>query len=74
MALRKEKTSNSAQQMTAEQKQEIVQALQCLKPQTKMGQKLIELSLKGVQAGDEPMNTDEILAYLGRNKSYENIH
>lgn len=73
MALRKKKTPNLAGQLTDEQRLEIEQALRSLHPQSKMGHRLIELSLEGLQNGVEPLSTDEILDSLGRNRTYENL-
>ena len=73
MALRKKKNYRLASQLTDEQKQAMVQALQGLQPQSKMGRRLIELSLQGLESGVEPMSTEDILDYLGRNRNYENL-
>lgn len=74
MALRKKKSVNHLAEAADKEKQEIIQALQTLKPQTKMGRRLVALSLQGIQAGIEPMSTEEILESLGRHKNYENLH
>ena len=54
--------------------QQIEAALRALQPQSKMGSRLIELSLKGLKSGVQPMTTDEISDYLGRTRSDENLH
>lgn len=54
---------------TSTEKIEIKQieaVLREIQPQSKMGKRLIELSLKGLKAGVQPMTTDEISEYLGR--------
>ncbi len=54
--------------------QELEEALRELQPQSKMGSRLIELSLKGLRSGVQPMSTDEISDYLGRTRNHENLH
>ncbi len=54
--------------------QQIEEALRGLQPQSKLGSRLIELSLKGLKSGVRPMTTDEISSYLGRTRSHENLH
>ena len=53
---------------------QIEKALRDIQPQTKLGSKLIELSLKGLKSGVQPMTTEEISEYLGRTRTHENIH
>ena len=54
--------------------QELEEAIRELQPQSKMGSRLIELSLKGLKSGVQPMSTDEISDYLGRTRTHENLH
>jgi hypothetical protein len=54
------------------QKTEIVQALESIHPRTPMGQRLIELSLRGLKTGVEPLSADEVLEYLGH-EPYEDV-
>lgn len=55
------------------EKEEIATALDSLQPQTSLGAKLVELSRRGLELGVEPLSSDEVLEYLGR-EPYENIH
>ena len=54
--------------------QELEAALREIQPQTKLGSRLIELSLKGLKAGVQPMTANEISEYLGRTRNHENLH
>jgi len=55
------------------EKEEIAAALDSLQPQTLLGAKLIELSLRGLKCGVEPLSSDEVLEYLGH-EPYEDVH
>jgi len=47
-------------------------ALRQLQPQTELGRRLIELALKGIEDGVEPISADEVRDYLGRER-YEDV-
>lgn len=52
--------------------EEAAAALRQLQPQTELGKRLIELALKGIEAGVPRLSTDEIREYLGRER-YEDF-
>ena len=53
---------------------EILQKLSELEPLTPLGEKLIALSMRGLEEGIEPLTTDEVNAYLGRERDYVDVH
>lgn len=50
----------------ADKREEIREALEEIEPKTELGRILIELSLRGLDEGVEPLDADEIMEYLGR--------
>ena len=62
-----------AETRSSAEKEEIIAALHSLQPQTPLGERLIQLSLRGLEEGVEPLPVDDLLAYLGH-ETYEDVY
>lgn len=63
--MKKPRQSEITETRSRDEKEVIIAALRNLQPQTPLGERLIQLSLRGLEEGVEPLPVDELLAYLG---------
>ena len=67
------KQNEAAATQSSAEREAIIVALHSLQPQTPLGERLIQLSLRELEEGVEPLPVDDLLAYLGR-ETYKDVH